>query len=431
MEIIQSFWSKPSFHALQTYHNSRKFGGWRNFRDFLISTAFSCLTIRKQHGKITLYTDDDGYGLFLDVLKLPYDEVSLALNTLKDEDHRLWIMGKMIAIKSQDRPFIHVDNDVYIWERFPSQSSSDFLIAQSKFPIWGDYKASLNEIFANFSYIPECLSERPTEKTTVANVGIIGGNDIGFFQEFCDLSRDLLEKNRDMIPLVNVGGFNQMMEEYLFTSMVRHKQRNILYLLEHTKDRFPVSHLHLNLVPFVYRYIHLIGMHKQNRYACEQLALRLKYEFPGYYEKVNAVLRELNDGIAVESLTVRQNKLFRNLNVLYTHTLTEIENLKIVLAKGIEFVPIHDHLGDDIGYVVRETDSLTGETVFKSLPFSTYEDVNYWIRFFTSPATLHDVLDQITTERSFMNEQEIQDFRFRIFDNAMKNIVLVGILEFC
>ena len=113
----------------------------------------------------------------------------------------------------------------------------------------------------------------------VANVGIIGGNDIDFFQEFCDISYDLLEKNRESIHLVDVGGFNQMLEEYLFTSLARYKKREIHYLLESSHQNFPPSHLHVNLVPVVYRYIHLIGKNKQNEYLCEQLELRLKYEF--------------------------------------------------------------------------------------------------------------------------------------------------------
>src|ERR1041384_5351568 len=69
MKIIQSFWSKPSFHSMQNYTNARRFGGWLNFRYFMISTALSCLTIRKHQGNIDLVTDDNGKGLFIDLME--------------------------------------------------------------------------------------------------------------------------------------------------------------------------------------------------------------------------------------------------------------------------------------------------------------------------------------------------------------------------
>src|SRR5437867_638827 len=113
MKIIQSFWSKPAFHNFQNYDNSRKFGGWLDYKSFLTSIAFSCLTLKKYNGSITLYTDDAGYDIFINQLKLPYDDVHLTLNELAEEDHRLWILGKLKAINAQSEPFLHVDNDIF------------------------------------------------------------------------------------------------------------------------------------------------------------------------------------------------------------------------------------------------------------------------------------------------------------------------------
>src|SRR5690606_15158087 len=113
----------------------------------------------------------------------------------------------------------------------------------------------------------------------------IGGNDIDFFQEFCEVSSSLLERNRQNLPLLNnMGGFNQMMEEYLFTRLAEYKRYKTSYLLDTTVDKVYFNHiLRINMVPLVYKYIHLLGAYKQNYYACEQLELRMKYEFPDHY----------------------------------------------------------------------------------------------------------------------------------------------------
>ena len=119
MNIIQSYWSKPAFHKNQDFSNNRKFGGWLSYKYFLYSLCFSCLTIKRHHKTLDLYTDDDGYDLFINKLKLPYDNVLVILNELNGEDHRLWVLGKLKAILLQDHPFIHVDNDVFLWDSLP------------------------------------------------------------------------------------------------------------------------------------------------------------------------------------------------------------------------------------------------------------------------------------------------------------------------
>ncbi|HTF16471.1 MAG TPA: DUF6734 family protein [Chryseolinea sp.] len=430
MNIIQSFWSKPSFHSIQNYNNSRKFGGWLNFKYFLISTAYSCLTIRKQHKRLKLYTDSNGQGLFVDLMNLPYDDVSLSLNNLENEDHKLWILGKMMAIKDQSQPFIHVDNDLYLWEPLPQNPSPNHLISQSRVPIWGEYRSSLNEIFANFPFVPECLNERPTAKTMVANVGIVGGNDIDFFQEFCEISQSLLEKNRQYLPLVDAGGFNQMMEEYLFTSLARFKGREIYYLLESNAHDFPPSYLNLNLVPIVYKYIHLIGLNKQNHFYCEQLSLRLGYEFPEQYKKVTEVINEIQDFEYDHSISDRQNRILHAIRICYNYSLPQVEKMKIRIVDGIEIVPVFDYLDPERRYMVKETDVSSGNVIYRSLPYFSFELADYWLKYFADTTSLAAILDGIKHEHNFNDDQEFQMLKYRLVNTITGNLVLVGIMEF-
>jgi hypothetical protein len=419
MKIIQSFWSNPAFHSVQNYSNARKFGGWLNFKYFLISAAYSCLTLRKHHKKIYLYTDTQGQELMDDLLQLPFEEISTSLDELDSEDHRLWIRGKMNVIEQQHEPFIHVDNDIYIWEPLPDPKK---IIVQSRFPIWGEYQLSLNEIFANFDYIPECLQERPTDKTTVANVGLIGGHDIDFFQRFCENSRNLLERNRQFLPLINIGGFNQMMEEYLFTSMLRHEDKDVFYLLENLNTPFPASHLNFSLVPAVYRYIHLIGHHKQSAYACEQLELRLKYEFPETFRRVVEVLGELGvDETDTKTDEVRRTRLLRSLQILHQSDLDSIRKMKIRIKPGADIIRIDDYLTNEFRYAVRESDC----PALYNLPQNAIDGLGPWLdepaRRIYQPFTI----DQLTVDYNLQ-----QPAQLALINSIAYNLVHTGLMEF-
>ncbi|MEI9919275.1 MAG: DUF6734 family protein [Bacteroidota bacterium] len=419
MKIIQSFWSKPAFHSIQSYANARKLGGWLNFKYFLISAAYSCLTLRKHHKKVYLYTDTQGSGLMGDLLDLPFEDISLSLNTLDNEDHRLWIRGKMHAIEQQTGPFIHVDNDIYIWEPLPVKPD---IILQSRIPMWAEYKLSLNEIFANFKYIPECLKERPTEKTTVANVGIIGGHDMDLFQRFCEESRKLLEHNREFLPLVGLGGFNQMMEEYLFTSMVRHEKKDAYYLLENLKTDFRITNVEFNLVPLVFKYIHLIGNNKQSPYACEQLELRLKYEFPEYHARVLEVLNGLGvEDTELRNDEVRRDRLMKSLQIFYRNSLEEIRNMKIRIRPEAEVIRVDDYLTSSRIYVVREPDN----PQMCLLPSQGWEGLTPWLD--DTGRKLHKAF----TINELIAGNDLQGFNETILINSIAfNLTQTGLMEF-
>jgi hypothetical protein len=419
MKIIQSFWSKPAFHSVQNYLNARKFGGWLNFKYFLISAAYSCLTLRKNHKKVYLYTDTQGQELMDDLLRLPFEEISTSLNQLGDEDHRLWIRGKMHVIEQQQEPFIHVDNDIYVWEPLPTPNR---FIVQSRVPIWTEYKLSLNEIFANFDYIPECLLQRPTEKTMVANVGLIGGHDIDFFQRFCELSRNLLERNRKHLPVIGIGGFNQMMEEYLFTSMLRHENKDVFYLLESFNHNFPPSHLNFSLVPVVYHYIHLIGNHKQSAYACEQLELRLKYEFPEYHTRVIQVLADLGiEDTDTKVDDIRRGRLLKSLHIFYSHNLDSIRKMRICIRPGANITQMNDYLTKEVRYAVRENDY----PALFSLPPMATDGIASWLDEPNSRLYTPFTINELSASGNLQPAAEVA-----LVNSIACNLLQTGLMEF-
>jgi hypothetical protein len=402
MKIVQSFWSKPSFHEIQNYTNSRKFGGWYNLRYFLLSTSFSCLTLKRHHREIDLYTDDEGYKIFIGLLDLPYNNVSLELNKLAHEDHRLWTSAKVMTIKSQQKPFVHIDCDVYLWKQIQPNADPRYLTAQSTAPLLDIYKNSLNEIYANLEHIPDCLRVRPKANSFIANIGFVGGNDLEFFQEFCDVSSKFLETNRKNLSLVDVGGFNLMMEEYLFTSMANYKNRKVDYFVQSSHSTgFYEPFLRINLTPFLYKYIHLIGAYKQNYYACETLELRLKHEFPDYYEKVCRAIKEKYPALFMDDKQnqARKDRLLKAIHVLYNNKLSDIENMKIRLVDGLEIIHAQDFIDpSDTFAAIKETDSKTGKVIKK--------------------------------QSNINNGKEAEELKFKVVDAITRQIAMFGILEF-
>ena len=160
MKIIHSFWSKPSLHTQkQEFSNNRKFGGWLEYKYFLMSNCLSLLTLKRENSNVDLYTDNHGYDILIHQLGLPYGDVSLILNELENEDHRLWILGKIKVIELQEKPFIHVDNDVFTWAPFPKSNLNDHLIVQSKHPVPDIYKRALLEVQQKLKNIPPPFKE--------------------------------------------------------------------------------------------------------------------------------------------------------------------------------------------------------------------------------------------------------------------------------
>ena len=63
---------------------------------------------------------DPAKTLLVDQLGLPFSEVSTELERLRDVDPGWWAtLGKLVAYSIQDRPFVHLDSDVFLWKGLP------------------------------------------------------------------------------------------------------------------------------------------------------------------------------------------------------------------------------------------------------------------------------------------------------------------------
>jgi hypothetical protein len=112
MRVVWSFWSKP-FRA-------RRGRVWREPKHHLLAWGLSLRLARQHFAETQLVTDTSGKAMLVDKLGLEFDEVSTELDSLRDADLGWWALGKVMAYSLQNRPFVHLDTDVFLWKALPS-----------------------------------------------------------------------------------------------------------------------------------------------------------------------------------------------------------------------------------------------------------------------------------------------------------------------
>ena len=210
-------------------YNHRLCGGWLNMRFHLISWALSCLQLKKFYSDVELITDEFGKFLLIDQLGLPYTKVSVKLNQLDYYNHNLWSLGKIYAYSMQDSPFLHVDSDVYIYERFSTQLESSSLIAQNLEKDFSFYYDLVSTLIEKKFYVPDFILRARTLGfgSSAYNAGIIGGQNIEFFKAFCKQAFEFVDRNCDKLVDIEFGLFNTIFEQQLFYCMSKDFEINV------------------------------------------------------------------------------------------------------------------------------------------------------------------------------------------------------------
>jgi Family of unknown function (DUF6734) len=84
---------------------------------------------------------------------LEFDTVSVDLNELAHSDPEWWTLGKMMTYRAQAEPFVHIDEDVFLWQRLPRELD----VPPSKTHCsWSGSKNASNETIQ--SHYKRCLS---------------------------------------------------------------------------------------------------------------------------------------------------------------------------------------------------------------------------------------------------------------------------------
>ena len=295
---VWSFWSKP----FQTYRNSF----WLSEKQHLLSWILSFERARQHYPETVLITDDDGIRMLVDGLGLEFGNVTNELNDLKKQNPDWWISGKLYAYRAQTEPFVHLDNDVFLWKALPERMTTAPVLAQNpECFTFGDedswyrpevYKATVE---STEGWLPDefdwYVSSRGNQPMCC---GLFGGNRVDFINYYADKAIQLVEhpRNQRALPLLERKVLHSfMVEQYFLTACIfyHQKQEKSVYrdvYIECLFNSYEEAFRDAEKVGFT----HLLGGAKRNPEFAETLEKRVARDYPDRYERCLKYLNEVS-----------------------------------------------------------------------------------------------------------------------------------------
>ena len=288
MKIIQSFWSGKINHI-----NDNNFG-WISPKYNLLSWVLSANQLRQHYEDVELYTDELGAEILIDKLKLPYSKVHIVLNELDGYHRDLWAISKIKTYSLQDEPFLHVDGDVFIWDAFPEALMQAQLITQNLEVTTDYYRKMWVNIEPHLDYIPDVLETYINTRDGFAcNMGIVGGVDIAFYQQYTAEAFKFVNENISAWDIIDNNNFNIFFEQLLYYEMAKKQDKQIGYLFyEIPDDNKYIGFGDFDKVPKEKTFLHLLGNYKKDEFTCRTMENYVLKYYPEYYERLLPIVKE-------------------------------------------------------------------------------------------------------------------------------------------
>jgi hypothetical protein len=199
MKIYHSFWEGGYTTIDASLYNMHK---------------LSVLTALKNYGNITLITTEKGKKFLGD---LPYTNIELFEDEIPIDYNRIWGMSKLFAYKQickKNEPFLHIDYDVFLFKKLPSEIESGWVICQS---------IEDENLVSDYYEIPKfeknCKNKHIYDLNIkyACNTGVFGGNHFKSIEFYLEQAFNLLfdEENK------NYWLSNTIYDNYwIYTSMI-------------------------------------------------------------------------------------------------------------------------------------------------------------------------------------------------------------------
>jgi len=290
MRAVWSFWSKP----YRAHHEQV----WSSRVHHLLAWVLSVETAKQHYVTTSLMTDRWGAELLVDRLGLKFTAVSTELDALDDADPAWWVLGKLWTYRAQSQPFVHLDNDVFLWKRLPGRLERAAVIAQNPecFPLtresWYRPTTYTHAIRESDGWAPdEWWWSTSRELSEAFCCGIVGGTATAFLSYYADLAIRMIDHPRNRAAFARLGspiGDNILLEQYLLAACVRFHQQHqgsayndvdVHCLFDSTAEAFDES------AAARAGYTHLIGAAKRNTTLVHRLAARVRRDYPALYRR--------------------------------------------------------------------------------------------------------------------------------------------------
>ena len=284
--------------AVFSYFNTdESFGnkcGFSKYSDFLFTTALAITCASRYFPEVQVISTSWGVNLFKE-LNLPVTSYSNKLDDMKDVSRFFWAYGKLIAYNEQKEPFVHVDNDVFLWNALPKRILDAHLCFQSHEPFNLDgykYYDMLKPCFDAAPVKPSVIAENPVYDYAY-NCGICGGNDLSIFPEWKRCSEEYIFAPENQIlffkrfhkVLIHQNLFH---EQYFLASLIKkhHKRGRVEVMAEDAQK------INKGLDLTKPRYTHLWGTTKTDLGMMTKVRMTLLYQEKELFERVNDFCRK-------------------------------------------------------------------------------------------------------------------------------------------
>jgi hypothetical protein len=294
IRAVWSFWSKP---YVEFHHNA-----WISDKHHLLSWILSVESVRKYYPHTSLITDNTGKEMLLNNLGLHFETVSLELNELHPEDPHWWVLGKLYAYRSQRKPFIHIDNDVFLWKKVSPDITKAPVFAQNpeRFSFGqGAYRPDRWEDAVNAAggFLPcEWTWYTHRRGSEAICCGIVGGCNIEFMGHYAERAIQMIQRNEHNVTSLKPTeklGCNILFEQYFLSACINYHRLHpespfygidIKYLFDSEEE----SAIELNAERR--GYTHLVSGAKKNGTLVERLERRVRQEYPDQYRRLTSYL---------------------------------------------------------------------------------------------------------------------------------------------
>jgi hypothetical protein len=290
MRAVWSFWAKP----FEAHYHAR----WLSRRQHLLSWVLSVETISEHFPRTALYTDDEGARLLVDRLRLPFAEVSTELNRLADYDPGFWNIGKLYTYRAQKEPFIHFDNDLFLFKPLPPHLLAAPVLAQNPEPA-ELYRPEVLETALSEGgqvWLPaEWVWYRAARPRTGGDcAGIFGGNHVEFIDYFSSQAIKLVEcpDNRAGWATLDKARQTNLFEQYLLAACVEYHRRldsspfrgvEIRYVFDSISQAYHTDRA------VQLGFTHMLAESKLDERIARLMEERVRRDFPQQYERCLAL----------------------------------------------------------------------------------------------------------------------------------------------
>ncbi len=295
MRAVWSFWSKPFI----TYYSRI----WSKPLHHLLAWGLSLDSASRHYPDTMLVTDRKGKKLLIDQLGLQFVHVSTELEMLQDVDPGWWAVGKLVACTLQDRPFVHLDNDVFLWKALPSDVAESPVLAQCPYSFTQDHSFFRpHEI--ELAFAEEAL-ELPAEwmwartnrdSFNGANGGVLGGSSVEFLQYYARSAVDLIVNPQNGPAWSRLADKNWpyvLIEEFFLVACVEyHRARAASPFRGVSMNHVFPSWEHAYDPNYSARigFTHLMGGAKTHPAVGMRIEERARRQVPDYYRRCEQVL---------------------------------------------------------------------------------------------------------------------------------------------